>query len=415
MAKETFDLNKISRYMIHRPSSEKKGQIYYVPLNSDVAITQHEKELFTDKEWNKYKDKYLSSPTNVRRLWITYKGIALETYGGMIIDGKQTNLVAWKRFNDSDFKGEGHSDFKSLAITYLKQQLNKEQLASKDLISIKGNIVSHTNSIWTFNNIEEIYFDWSCLLSEESIMYLCQYLNRNEKQVIQMLLNLVHSSNSVTFALGPSSKESNVLLQIVFGTPEVPKTFKRLNKISFIASLGNYVNSEVIPNLDKFNSDLSNKLAEAKTYKYKSWIEKCESILKTTYSITWSRDITLNKDTFTLKDQVYMYDRKFLKNKVENFYSLLHEKELEATKSKYEKTDDAKELEAEMEKILKLSEKKETSSFISPIIEIAKYTAFLNAGIETGAKSNNGPWINVINDKSKIDARLLQKFNKYVK
>lgn len=212
-----YSLDSIVGKCLHRPITS--GDPDRLPLykrNDGVFDeTSNVKQTRSDAWMNAVNTNY-SSPNNVRRLFITYKGVYVHYFRPMVGDKSRETE---KFYSYKDLYKDSNRGFEPEKIL-LRQDMQSE-VTKFGLGALRGQ--------WTCSNIEEIYFDWTVLLSSD--------LGR---------LGLGSAINSMVLMNGKTGqggvKQGDILWNIFSNAcltsgENVQKTFPRLRTICYIDKL----------------------------------------------------------------------------------------------------------------------------------------------------------------------------------
>ena len=193
---------------IHRPRIDDFP--VYARVDNDIQELSNR----TDK-WKANTEKIYNSPTNIRRVYFTYKGIYVNYY--QPVKGGDKYLKA----------GIGSTNLKEIII---KNSYNKDYKFS-------GCYLTAITNPWVCSNIEEIYFDWSMFMSSD-------VLNLGFGDLLRESLSSFNGSNNgidlkviqILFArYCMNSNEINI--------NELKERFPRLKVVGYIRDLENIYTS----------------------------------------------------------------------------------------------------------------------------------------------------------------------------
>lgn len=147
-----YNLESIVSGKVHIPRVDNLPLYVRVDGGVDDEINKNKK---TDK-WESVSHKIYNSPDNVRRVFITHKGVYIQLYKsikGLEKDGK----FIYKKYDDNT---------KEL-ISRLKASGGRYNLGEKRVDRLVGSGIGGICRSWVCSNIEEVYFDWVIFLSED--------------------------------------------------------------------------------------------------------------------------------------------------------------------------------------------------------------------------------------------------------
>lgn len=238
MAKKTIMLTSLINDKLHKPKT-KNGYALY-PKVKGYSGTAENSEMTTkaeqDATYIATSEHTYNSPTNIKRIFITYKEVVVEYHTSPVVKGASSNRYAVSSVNVDN------TPFENIAMKVVSyDEDNRKYLMEK---AINSNAKAPTQYVFSgkFNiatypyvcsNIEEIYFDWSVLLSPDVAPYFNELLHgANPATIIQTLSNM---PNNV-------SQESNLPINLFIAhnssnSKDLRKKFPRLREITFISSL----------------------------------------------------------------------------------------------------------------------------------------------------------------------------------
>ena len=145
-----INLDKLISSMIHFP------KIDGVPLYTrvDNQIDEYiRNRLNKSPKWVEYSKRIYGSPDNIRRVFITYKGVYVHLYRP-VVGGKGKSLVRKTLFSPSfDMV---YNDIMTSTMAGERPKYQVRQYGLKALYRP-----------WVCSNIEEVYFDWTLFLSDD--------------------------------------------------------------------------------------------------------------------------------------------------------------------------------------------------------------------------------------------------------
>lgn len=320
MARKTIYINSLINKAMHRPYIKETGEVLYPVLDNysgktEGASNQNKSSQFMAKSKIAY-----NSPTNIRRLFITCSGVVVEYYLPPVIQGSESRRITKVAFSsviDSDL---GVSNFKDIAqklISYqeevkshmLEKQINKN---AKEPIqyTVTGNPFGVISNIYACNNIEEIYIDWTMMISQDIQPYAGGSCHGLDLRLLVPYINNEFSSGIVQDKSGILKglfKTSNGLNS---DNAEIRTRFPRLKLIAFVPSLDNILNDASSCSMIPDKEDSEQRILE----KSATWFEKMKSTLEQ-YGCTVAILRPLNKINreFKVKDSQYKFDRDKLK------------------------------------------------------------------------------------------------------
>ena len=142
-----YSLDSIVSKCVHRPIVSKDPDKLPLYKRNDGKFDIVDGKQTRSDIWLSTVQKVYSSPNNVRRVFVTYKGVWVEYYRPIAGMNKDTlKFYDYSKVNDK---------FRPMEILRKGQE---GVISGTGFRAIKGQ--------WTCSNIEEIWFDWTLLLSE---------------------------------------------------------------------------------------------------------------------------------------------------------------------------------------------------------------------------------------------------------
>lgn len=146
----TFNLDSIVGKCVHRPIASNDPNRLPLYKRNDGAFDESKTLNQTRSEaWMKAVENHYSSPNNVRRVFITHNGVYVHYFKPQVGDSRK--------------ELEKYYEYSSINDKFNPAEL----FARRDTMSITKLGMGALRGRWTCSNIEEIYFDWTVLLSSE--------------------------------------------------------------------------------------------------------------------------------------------------------------------------------------------------------------------------------------------------------
>lgn len=265
--------------------------------------------------------KYMNSPGNIRRLYITYKGVVVLYYTSFIENGQRSTRGHWvaRPFkNGLDIK---NLFFKMISYQSEWNKYNLERQVNKrakepDVYTVKGSFGSILTRPWSLSNLEEIYFDWIGLMSTENEPQYGGRFIPEKYNVIYNILNgnikpqIAHTDafvSNLVYPLGCKGLDRDDNWQ---GPSR--NSFPRLRTVTFVSNLGDILFDPSIP-IDKVDSEFTD-VSKAGVMWYRS--PQNVEIFKRTGSVVWyydtTKDLKVRNTNFSKKPGIYLFDDKYL-------------------------------------------------------------------------------------------------------
>lgn len=328
MAKVRINMNKELVKLIHRPVYKdvvcythsdsyeavyKNNSIVNHPTADDVNI-----DFLMSNELKGAAHKYYNSPTNIRRIYITYRGVVVLYYTSFIENGVRSTKGHWilRSFPASlNFK-----EILSKMISYdadrnkyfMERAVNKK---AKEPIeySVSGGIFSILENPWVLGNIEEIYFDWVSLMCEHEGGL--QWPNGMKSKNVAYQF----ATNQVKPQIIKADYITSSVAKFRMWSDATRKSYPRLRTVTFISNLGDILFNPQMP-FDKVDSEF-NDISKAGVMWYRA--PQNVEIFKQTGSVVWYHDFTeglkVRNKEFKCYPGIYLFDEKYLGDVFESY------------------------------------------------------------------------------------------------
>lgn len=308
------NLNQIIKSAMHRPLSS-TGYVLYPKVegctNSDEGETQAEK----DPHYIAQSKSNYNSPTNIRKLFITGDSVTIQYYTPMITksnNGTHQKSVSYKP-EDNLFKiAASMLNYSQSYSQYLMEKTINAKAVEPDNYVVTGNGLGVISNPWVCSNIEEIYFDWTILLSQDVQPYfngLCSY-----KDLYNFLSKTAKPDEIKTEQIIKYFSAFNS-----GGIKDLRKRYPRLRTIAMISNLKDVMEHPQMKMVDlKFANIEESKM---------TWYEVNKKLVAASNSVVYLGDLTNNiprlNTEFTVKSSIYKFDSDKLNGKVERFKTLI--------------------------------------------------------------------------------------------
>lgn len=242
-------------------------------LGSDVEISKNAKLM-------EIGQRNYSSPTNIRRVFITSNKVLVQTYKPIIKSGKPDVNGCWN-------------------VSSLEKENIKDIFINNEKERFTGNILKVFSKPWVISNIEEIYIDWTLLISDD--------IQNRFPEAAQLLQSIINNSGG---RLIKSDLPQRIFEDANGGNiKSIRERYPRLKCISMISNLEQVINSQ----FDKSKSngsteDFSMLWIESETNK--ELVKKSNSVVIIN---TLFDDIGRVNRNFAIRDGVYKFDAEVLK------------------------------------------------------------------------------------------------------
>lgn len=316
MAVQSLTLNNIFKSRIHGPSL--KGKPFYVQ-KADYKDSENTSDgdlasLLKNPEYMKHANSNLNSPTNIRRIFITHKKVVIEHYAAPMINGKRDNLVIERTVQDFD--------------SWVKKWINSNLISpsqaafsksSIDKVKITGNI-SQPIEFYKCSNIEEIYFDWSALVSDD----LGGFINSkyNNGQVDNIHPYIIQNYMNKQKNLGTKNQNEAMMLLLI-NKQKLTYSYKRLRMVGFISNLDDI---DIKGTIETINS---NKVSDTS----RLWVENevVMNYIKSGIADVWLTKIdgavkTYDRlENFEIKKAQFKFDDEYLEKKLKSYVNKVND------------------------------------------------------------------------------------------
>lgn len=381
----SVNLNAAINKAMHRPITKNGEYTLYTKFgdSSSVESTQMT-EAEKDAEFIEKSKSNFNSPTNIRRVFVTHNKVYVHYYCPYIVNnspcGKYTSEVelipvpgnksttlyeiasSMAEFSEINqaFKTQGGR----AASTVFAEQGRK-------IYKTSGTMINILSSYYACNNIEELYFDWTLLMSNDLEAYLPVTHRITANRAV--LNNWTHSDSY-------KQNYDNFMLELMcqildLRTKEdILKKFPRLKAIGIISNLADIMKNPAVIN--------GNGLLQNRT-DTKAWLEVNSELIQRSNSIVQisflQQQLSKPNYTFKIKDQQYKFDHDYLKDYVDKykkaFENILRTGNAEGTIQKTEQKQ--KEIDETLDRLvteLVASEKKyNKQNYALSILRIAYY------------------------------------------
>ena len=153
MAIKRINLDKEVEKLIHYPRFEGTPLYTRIPNCNEAYVNSQEDLANKSPAWVKWSQLSYSSPNNIRRIFITSEGVKIHLYQPVVNKSvKNKNSSLKRELAYQGFKvGDVVRDLMDGTNEYIITRTGFNALVNP----------------WVASNIEEIYFDWTVLLSED--------------------------------------------------------------------------------------------------------------------------------------------------------------------------------------------------------------------------------------------------------
>lgn len=145
-----INLDKLLAEMVHRPRID--GFPLYARVDNQLESGDGLIIENRGGKWDRASKISYNSPGNIRRIFITYKGVYIHYYTPVVGD-KRKSLVQGTKF--------------PIPLNEVLTNMYGSGMVTEPRYRVRGQALSILYKPWVCSNIEEVYFDWSILLSED--------------------------------------------------------------------------------------------------------------------------------------------------------------------------------------------------------------------------------------------------------
>ena len=311
MATHNISYNSKILEIMHRPTTKTNKYPLYTKVGSYDGNEERNTQAENDPEYQRMSQTVFNSPTNIRRLFITGKDITIHYYTKPHADGAR-KLSSPNYVGDSIFDiAEKMFKYNEQYATYLAEKTINKNAKEPDKYNITGNVVGIASSTYACNNLEEIYFDWTILLSQD----VKPYFQVDDRTIYNLANGMAPGGLKVDDACLNFFKAFNL-----GGSKEIRKRFPRLRVIGIVSNLYNLFdtyrgNSYYLPTA---------VLDAGKIENYKTWYELNLDKIEKSNSACWVSfltDIKIPNLEFIIKDNHFKFDAEDFKSWVNEHIS----------------------------------------------------------------------------------------------
>lgn len=306
MANITKNLDTIVAQAINGPKVD--GIPLYTRLDG-------EQEGFTGSvrsdKWERASKTTYTSPTNIRRVFISGTKVVIQTYKPAIIRGKPDSQGCWREFSLEGENNLINCAMKSMNYDedmrkyFMEKQINPNA-KEPDRVTMRGTGLGALSKPWVVSNVEEVYFDWTLLTGDmnRNAGVGCEELLVSYFQGKRGYLKLTTAIDLFTLAnLGNSG--------------DIKTRFPRLRCVGIISELGKILNSKFDkgrPIIEAINNKDNTKL----------WCTMDDNInlIRQSNSLIMMNEVRENSGynlEYSIRAGVYKYDDEILQDYFEDY------------------------------------------------------------------------------------------------
>lgn len=347
MASKNINYSKLVKDKLHGPCVD--GNVLYARADGVMTaeLTEYEKSLIKDAKYIEACKHTYNSPTNIRKVFITGSRVIVQTYCPYIKRGQAATTGNWierKLETDMFEQVEDRLNYNLKRMEWAKNKAaGVDAGAAPSFNRITGNILSAMSAPWVCSNIEEIYFDYTAIASDDILQVIQQAGDKD---------SIIPLTNRASRKCGNSIKKSDtprLIFEAANGlkVQDIRKRYPRLKIIGMVSNLEEVLSN---PSMNKIGNSF-----EALSSTEETWIttEPNMSLVKSIGGITMisilNSDLPVVNVNFSVREGVYKFDNEVLILKVnklvEKAKQLAREKANgEASKAAEEEKDTSKEV-----------------------------------------------------------------------
>ena len=241
-----INLDKLIEGAVHGPRVD--NFVLYGKVPEYKASTEYDKAEMNSVKFIKASEQTYNSPNNIRRVFITHGSVSVQYYSPYILKGKP-NSSNWKTKSIRDL------GLKEIAESSIMMEANRTQNIMQQVIDGKQNTQLTGNGLrwivrpWVCSNLEELYFDYTLLDTE------------NNKQMINGITDAIFKLVSNQPCMDKSIIPYEIFKVATGVTDETLKEkFPRLRMIALISNLDDIMSSERFNKLGRITSVEESKI-----------------------------------------------------------------------------------------------------------------------------------------------------------
>jgi hypothetical protein len=168
----TININSLISGLVHRPLSSEK-YVLYPKVENYTGDMETKSKAEQSELFKRESSIFFNSPTNIRKLFISGEIVQVQYYGLIAANKKEVRHLETRSFGAKTLKDFciDNLKFEESMQRFLMSQVIDSKAKKPDKINIGGNGIGIASSPYTCNNLEEIYLDWTMLMSPEVIPY----------------------------------------------------------------------------------------------------------------------------------------------------------------------------------------------------------------------------------------------------
>lgn len=317
--KHTININQIVYKELHRPQVTDGDSVF--PIYTKVEGyrgNQYDTKAESSAKYKKRAATHFNSPNNIRKLYFTHNKIYIDYFKSPGV--KQLDLPLQTQASLSTDLLEvlpKIANYRTELSKYMMEKNINPRAKGPDQYVLDGNVIGVINQVYTCNNIEEIYFDWTFLFSPS----MQQLLANNglgvlvgEAAIMGMLNgkpfsnNQLNKSNIWKAAFINNAFNKDEIIKIHNNPNKLRDKYPRLKIIAMINNLGDIITQSVRSYSLMFELKKSGGTS--------TWLETNSDLVNSSKSImivTQLDGVPKLNPKFVTQESAYVFDKEFSK------------------------------------------------------------------------------------------------------
>lgn len=404
-----INVNQAVYRELHRPKVEDLGKTFPIYTKVDSYKRNREDTLAeSSKKYIARSKTHYNSANNIRKLFVTHSRIYIEYYKSPGVGATKFPLSVQAKLDSDILSALQHiATYRSDLMAYQMERNINPKVQGPDNYILEGNLLGVVNQLYTCSNIEEIYFDWTFLFTQDmqnAIAPSSLQMFVGEK-ALNGFLNGSFKGGVVKHSIWKSWFETTA-----FNESEKTKLYKsesyfrdkypRLKLVAMVSNLDDILDSSI---------KAQSLVTELRNGGEQPWLMKNAELITSSGSTVvvslFSALPTLNTK-FTTQEDVYLFDKEFKQTWIRSYISSVEDhirqtKYGNASQNGKDDTDDNIDKNEVEVKLIQMEQELGTEKFN----EILKATAIsggfrvsnLKSLFRSFTKSNRIKWAKVIN------------------
>lgn len=322
------NVNQLVYKELHRPKVDDLGKSF--PIYTKVDSYKRNREDTLAESSHKYIAKsktHYNSANNIRKLYITHNTLYIEYYKSPgIANAKLTSGVQVKLDTDILSVLPDILEYRNKLVAYQMERNIDPKVKGPDNYILEGNLIGVVNQLYTCSNIEEIYFDWSFLFTQDiqTALASCGLEMFTGEGALRQFL-----SSSVNGGIVKNDIWKKWFMQTAFYDSEKLKLAKssqyfrdkypRLKIIAMVSNLDNILLQSVRGN---------SLINELKNGGEQPWLMKNADLISSSGStviVSMFEGIPLINSKFVTQEDVYLFDTEFKQSWIKLYTSSIED------------------------------------------------------------------------------------------